>query len=111
MQKLVLSDLHESIGGKMVEFAGYYMPVQYEGVKAEHNTVRNAVGVFDVSHMGEVFIKGVEAEDFLQYVTSNDIGKLSSGEIQYSCMPNGKGGIVDDLLVYKLAESSYFIGS
>jgi aminomethyltransferase len=109
MQKLVLSDLHESIGGKMVEFAGYYMPVQYEGVKAEHNTVRNAVGVFDVSHMGEVFIKGVEAEDFLQYVTSNDISKLSSGEIQYSCMPNGKGGIVDDLLVYKLAESSYLL--
>ena len=109
MKKLVLSDLHESIGGKMVDFAGYSMPVQYEGVKAEHNTVRNAVGVFDVSHMGEIFVKGVEAEDFLQYVTSNDISKLSSGEIQYSCMPNGKGGIVDDLLVYKLAEFSYLL--
>jgi aminomethyltransferase len=109
MKKLVLSDLHESIGGKMVDFAGYSMPVQYEGVKAEHNTVRNAVGVFDVSHMGEIFVKGVEAEDFLQYVTSNDISKLSSGEVQYSCMPNGKGGIVDDLLVYKLAESSYLL--
>ena len=109
MRSLVLSDLHESIGGKMVEFAGYYMPVQYEGVKAEHNTVRNAVGVFDVSHMGEIFVKGVEAEDFLQYVTSNDISQLSPGKIQYSCMPNGKGGIVDDLLVYKLAEFSYLL--
>ena len=93
----------------MVEFAGYYMPVQYEGVKVEHQAVRNAVGVFDVSHMGEIFVKGAEAEDFLQYVTSNDVSQLSSGEIQYSCMPNGKGGIVDDLLVYKLAESSYFL--
>jgi len=109
MQKLVLSDLHKSIGGKMVDFAGYYMPVQYEGVKAEHHTVRSSVGVFDVSHMGEIFVKGVEAEDLLQYVTSNDISQLSPGEIQYSCMPNGKGGIVDDLLVYKLAESSYLL--
>jgi len=109
MKKLVLSDLHESIGGKMVDFAGYSMPVQYEGVKAEHQTVRTAVGVFDVSHMGEVFVKGAEAEDFLQYVTSNDISQLSPGKIQYSCMPNGKGGIVDDLLVYKLAESSYLL--
>jgi len=109
MKRLVLSDLHESIGGKMVDFAGYYMPVQYEGVKAEHQTVRTAVGVFDVSHMGEIFVKGAEAEDLLQYVTSNDISQLSPGEIQYSCMPNGKGGIVDDLLVYKLAETSYLL--
>lgn len=109
MQKLVLSDLHESIGGKMVEFAGYYMPVQYEGVKVEHQAVRSAVGVFDVSHMGEIFVKGVGAEDFLQYVTSNDISKLNSGDIQYSCMPNGTGGIIDDLLVYKLAKSSYLL--
>jgi len=109
MQKLVLSDLHKSIGGKMVNFAGYYMPVQYEGVKAEHQTVRTAVGVFDVSHMGEIFVKGVGAEDFLQYVTSNDISKLNSGDIQYSCMPNGTGGIIDDLLVYKLAENSYLL--
>ena len=109
MKKLVLSDLHESIGGKMVDFAGYYMPVQYEGVKAEHYTVRNEVGVFDVSHMGEIFVKGVEAEDFLQYVTSNDVSKLTPGKIQYSCMPNGEGGIVDDLLVYKLAVSSYLL--
>jgi aminomethyltransferase len=109
MKKLVLSDLHESIGGKMVDFAGYYMPVQYEGVKVEHQTVRSAVGVFDVSHMGEIFVKGAEAEDFLQYITSNDISQLSPGKIQYSCMPNGKGGIVDDLLIYKLAESSYLL--
>jgi aminomethyltransferase len=109
MKKLVLSDMHEIIGGKMVDFAGYSMPVQYEGVKAEHNTVRNAVGVFDVSHMGEIFVKGAGAEAFLQYVTSNDISQLSPGKIQYSCMPNGKGGIVDDLLVYKLDESSYLL--
>ena len=109
MKKLVLSDLHESIGGKMVGFSGYYMPVQYEGVKAEHQIVRTAVGVFDVSHMGEIFVKGAGAEDFLQYVTSNDISQLSPGKIQYSCMPNGKGGIVDDLLVYKLAETSYLL--
>lgn len=109
MKKLILSNLHESIGGKMVDFAGYYMPVQYEGVKAEHQTVRTAVGVFDVSHMGEIFVKGAEVDDFLQYVTSNDIIQLSPGEIQYSCMPNGKGGIVDDLLVYKLAETSYLL--
>ena len=110
MQKLVLSELHEKIGGKMVDFAGYYMPVQYaEGVKAEHHSVRNEVGVFDVSHMGEIFVKGVEAEDFLQYVTSNDVSKLTPGKIQYSCIPNGEGGIVDDLLVYKLAESSYLL--
>ena len=79
MRSLVLSDVHESIGGKMVEFAGYYMPVQYEGVKAEHNTVRNAVGVFDVSHMGEVFVSGDKALDFLQYITSNDVSKLTPG--------------------------------
>ncbi len=109
MKKLVLSDLHESIGGKMVDFVGYYMPVQYEGVKAEHHTVRTRVGVFDVSHMGEIFVNGEDAEDFLQYVTSNDVSKLIPGKIQYSCMPNGKGGIVDDLLVYKLAESSYLL--
>ena len=109
MKRLALSDLHKKLGGKMVDFAGYYMPVQYEGVKAEHQTVRTAVGVFDVSHMGEIFVKGAEAEDFLQYVTSNDISQLSPGKIQYSCMPNGKGGIVDDLLVYKLAEFSYLL--
>ena len=109
MKKLVLSETHEELDGKMVDFSGYYMPIQYKGVTAEHLAVRESVGIFDVSHMGEIFVKGAGAEDFLQYVTSNDISQLSPGKIQYSCMPNGKGGIVDDLLVYKLAETSYLL--
>ena len=109
MKKLVLSDLHESIGGKMVEFAGYYMPVQYEGVKAEHNTVRNAVGVFDVSHMGEVFVSGDKSLDFLQYITSNNVSKLIPGKVQYTCLPNTNGGIVDDFLLYMIAENNYLL--
>ena len=110
MQKLVLSDLHESIGGKMVDFAGYKMPVQYiDGVIAEHNAVRNAVGVFDVSHMGEVFISGDYSLDFLQYITSNDVSMLQPGQVQYTCLPNDTGGIVDDFLLYMLDESSYLL--
>ena len=109
MKQLVLSDIHESIGGKMVEFAGYNMPVQYEGVKAEHHRVRNEVGVFDVSHMGEVFVTGEKALDFLQYITSNDVSKLTPGKIQYTCLPNTDGGIVDDFLLYMLAENSYLL--
>ena len=109
MKQLVLSDIHESIGGKMIEFAGYNMPVQYEGVKAEHHTVRNEVGVFDVSHMGEVFVTGEKALDFLQYITSNDVSKLTPGKIQYTCLPNTDGGIVDDFLLYMLAENSYLL--
>ncbi len=109
MKKLVLSDIHESLGGKMVEFAGYNMPVQYEGVKAEHNTVRNEVGVFDVSHMGEVVVSGNKALDFLQYITTNDVSKLSPGQIQYTCLPNADGGIVDDFLLYMIAENNYLL--
>ncbi|MBT6014141.1 MAG: glycine cleavage system aminomethyltransferase GcvT [Flavobacteriales bacterium] len=109
MKKLVLSDKHESLGGKMVEFAGYLMPVQYEGVKAEHASVRDSVGVFDVSHMGEIFVSGKNSEDFLQYITSNDVSKLTVGKVQYSCFPNNKGGIVDDLLVYKIEENKYML--
>ena len=109
MKKLVLSDKHESLGGKMVEFAGYLMPVQYEGVKAEHASVRDSVGVFDVSHMGEIFVSGKNSEDFLQYITSNDVSKLTVGKVQYSCFPNNKGGIVDDLLVYKIEENEYML--
>ena len=110
MKKLVLSDLHESIGGKMVDFAGYCMPVQYtEGVKAEHHTVRNSVGVFDVSHMGELFVSGDKALDFLQYITSNDVSKLTPGKIQYTCLPNTNGGIVDDFLLYMIAENNYLL--
>ena len=109
MKQLVLSEIHESIGGKMVEFAGYYMPVQYEGVKAEHHTVRNEVGVFDVSHMGEVFISGKKALDFLQYITANDVSKLTPGKIQYTCLPNDEGGIVDDFLLYMIEENKYLL--
>ena len=109
MKKLILSDKHESLGGKMVEFAGYLMPVQYEGVKAEHASVRDSVGVFDVSHMGEIFVSGKNSEDFLQYITSNDVSKLTVGKVQYSCFPNNKGGIVDDLLVYKIEENEYML--
>ena len=88
MKQLVLSDLHKDLGGKMVEFAGYNMPVQYEGVKFEHHTVRNEVGVFDVSHIGEVFVSGDKSLDFLQYITTNDVSNLEPGKIQYTCFPN-----------------------
>ena len=93
----------------MVEFAGYYMPVQYEGVIAEHETVRKGVGVFDVSHMGEIWVKGPKALDFVQRITSNDASALLDGKVQYSCFPNGKGGIVDDLLVYRINAESYLL--
>ena len=93
----------------MVEFAGYYMPVQYEGVIAEHETVRKGVGVFDVSHMGEIWVKGLKALDFVQRITSNDASVLADGKVQYSCFPNGKGGIVDDLLVYRINAESYLL--
>ena len=110
MRKLVLSDVHESIGGKMVEFAGYLMPVQYsDGVKLEHKTVRESVGVFDVSHMGEVFVSGSNSLDFLQYITSNDVSKLSPGKVQYTCLPNDSGGIVDDFLLYMIEENTYLL--
>ena len=110
MKKLVLSDLHESLGSKMVEFAGYFMPIQYEmGVKEEHRIVREEVGVFDVSHMGEVFISGEKALDFLQYITSNDVLKLTPGKVQYTCLPNFDGGIVDDLLLYMFEENKYLL--
>ena len=109
MKQLVLSEIHQSLGGKMVEFAGYYMPIQYEGVKAEHHTVRNEVGVFDVSHMGEVFVSGKKAIDFLQYITTNDVSKLTPGKIQYTCLPNADGGIVDDFLLYMIGENNYLL--
>ncbi|PTM03843.1 MAG: glycine cleavage system aminomethyltransferase GcvT [Bacteroidetes bacterium] len=109
MKKLILDQVHQDLGGKMVDFAGYNMPVQYEGLNAEHLHVRSAVGVFDVSHMGEFFVEGPQALDFLQKVSSNDVSKLTPGKIQYSCLPNDKGGIVDDLLIYCLAENSYLL--
>ena len=110
MKKLVLSDVHESLGGKMVDFAGYYMPVQYsKGVNLEHQIVREEVGVFDVSHMGEVFVSGENSLDFLQSITSNDVSKLTVGKVQYTCLPNADGGIVDDFLLYKIEENKYLL--
>lgn len=109
MKNTALSSVHEALGAKMVPFAGYNMPVQYEGLNAEHKTVRENVGVFDVSHMGEFKVQGPGSLDLLQKVTSNDVSKLVDGKIQYSCLPNGKGGIVDDLLVYRIAEDDYML--
>ena len=109
MKETVFRSIHEQMGGKMVEFAGFYMPVQYEGLSAEHIHVRTKVGVFDVSHMGEFTVKGDKALDFIQYITTNDVAALHPGKVQYSCFPNGKGGIVDDLLVYQIAENDYLL--
>jgi aminomethyltransferase len=102
LKKIALSHVHEALGGKMVPFAGYLMPVQYTGINDEHLAVRNSVGVFDVSHMGEFLVRGPGALDLIQKVTTNDASKLAVGKVQYSCLPNGKGGIVDDLLVYRM---------
>lgn len=99
---IALNDIHEALGAKMVPFAGFQMPVQYSGVNDEHLTVRKAVGLFDVSHMGEFIVRGPQALDLLQKVMSNDASKLSPGKVQYTCMPNETGGIVDDLLVYEM---------
>jgi aminomethyltransferase len=109
MKNTALTHIHESLGAKMVPFAGYNMPVQYEGVNAEHLTVRNGVGVFDVSHMGEFFLEGKNALALIQKVTSNDASKLFDGKVQYSCLPNNDGGIVDDLLVYRINEEKYML--
>lgn len=109
MKKTALYDKHVSLGAKIVPFAGYEMPVSYSGIIEEHQTVREHVGIFDVSHMGEFIIKGDGALNLIQRVTSNDVTKLKDGDAQYSCLPNGKGGIVDDLLVYKLAEEEYML--
>ena len=109
MKQTVFKETHEKLGAKMVEFAGFYMPIQYEGVSAEHLHVRSKVGVFDVSHMGEFTVKGPKALDLLQYITSNDVAALFPGKVQYSCFPNGNGGIVDDLLVYNIAENDYLL--
>jgi aminomethyltransferase len=109
MKNTALTHIHENLGAKMVPFAGYNMPVQYEGVNAEHEIVRNGVGVFDVSHMGEFFLKGKNALALIQKVTSNDASKLVDGKAQYSCLPNNDGGIVDDLIVYKIADNHYML--
>lgn len=109
LKKVALNDIHEGLGAKMVPFAGYNMPVRYSSDLEEHNTVRNGVGVFDVSHMGEFVLEGPDALDLIQRVTSNDASKLVDGQAQYSCLPNEDGGIVDDLLVYRLKEEQYML--
>lgn len=109
MKNTALTSTHETLGAKMVPFAGFNMPVQYEGVNIEHETVRNAVGVFDVSHMGEFLIEGAGALSLIQKISSNDASKLTIGKAQYSCMPNETGGIVDDLIIYKVKENTYLL--
>jgi aminomethyltransferase len=109
VKNTALTKTHEALGAKMVLFAGYNMPVSYEGVNIEHETVRNGVGVFDVSHMGEFLVGGPKALELIQKVTSNDASKLSIGKAQYSCLPNETGGIVDDLIVYKIKEEQYLL--
>ena len=109
MKNITLNDTHVALGAKMVPFAGFNMPVQYKGVNVEHETVRNAVGVFDVSHMGEFLISGPNAIDLIQKISTNDASTLTVGRAQYSCMPNGKGGIVDDLIIYKIKDEQYLL--
>lgn len=109
MKNTALTQLHISLGAKMVPFAGYNMPVSYSGLNEEHLTVRNGVGVFDVSHMGEFRLKGEKVLDLIQLVTTNDASKLTDGKVQYSCLPNDKGGIVDDLLVYRYKADEYYL--
>lgn len=109
MKNTALTDKHISLGAKMVPFAGYNMPVQYAGINVEHDTVRNNVGVFDVSHMGEFILKGDGALELIQQVISNDASKLFDGKILYACLPNLEGGIVDDLLVYRIDEKTYML--
>jgi len=108
-KQVPLNDLHKKLGAKMVPFAGYNMPVRYSSDIEEHMTVRNGVGVFDVSHMGEFKVEGPHALDLIQRITSNDASKLIDGQAQYTCLPNEQGGIVDDLIVYRIKENDYFI--
>ena len=109
MKSVALNDIHIELGAKMVPFAGFNMPVQYSGINIEHETVRNGVGVFDVSHMGEFILKGDGALDLIQRVCSNDASVLFDGKVQYSCLPNEHGGIVDDLLVYRINEKAFML--
>jgi aminomethyltransferase len=109
MKNTAFTRFHQEAGAKMVPFAGYNMPVEYSGITEEHLTVREKVGVFDVSHMGEFWVTGPYSLQYLQYITSNDVSVLYDGKIQYSCFPNGKGGIVDDLLVYRFSKEKYLL--
>lgn len=109
MKNTVFTKFHVELGARMLPFAGYNMPIEYTGINDEHITVREKLGVFDVSHMGEIWVTGPNALDFIQYVTSNDASVLVDGKIQYSCFPNGKGGIVDDLLVYRFNNEKFLL--
>lgn len=109
MKNTALSHIHEALGAKMAPFAGYNMPITYEGINAEHLSVRNSIGVFDVSHMGEFHLKGENSLALIQKLTSNDAAKLFDGKVQYSCLPNDDGGIVDDLLVYRIHADEYML--
>ncbi len=109
MKVTPFTDYHIANGARMAEFAGYNMPIEFSGINDEHLTVRNGAGVFDVSHMGEIWIKGEKALDLLQLITTNDVSKLYDGKVQYSCMPNGRGGIVDDILVYRFSATKYML--
>ena len=109
MKTTPFTEYHIAAGAKMAEFAGYNMPIEFSGINNEHNAVREGAGVFDVSHMGEIWVKGPRAFDFLQHVTTNDVGALYDGRVQYSALPNGRGGIVDDILVYRIDEVTYLL--
>lgn len=109
MKNTAFTKFHQEAGARMMPFAGYNMPVEYSGINDEHITVREKVGVFDVSHMGEFMVTGPSVLSYLQYITSNDVASLVDGKVQYSCFPNGKGGIVDDLLVYRYNEEKYLL--
>lgn len=109
MKTTAFTIFHEALGAKMVPFAGYNMPVTFEGINVEHETVRKGVGVFDVSHMGEFWVKGPKAFEFVQRISTNDVAKLEDGKVQYTCFPNGKGGIVDDFLVYRIDAETYLL--
>jgi len=109
MKYTAFNEIHKKLGGRLVPFAGFEMPVEYSGINDEHITVREKLGIFDVSHMGEIWVKGPNAKAFVQKVTTNDVNLLFPGKIQYSCFPNGKGGIVDDLLVYFYEPTKYLL--
>jgi len=109
MKTTALNHIHHLLGAKMVPFAGYEMPVSYKGVNIEHETVRQHLGVFDVSHMGEFFVEGKDALALIQKVTTNDASKLADGQAQYTCMPNSTGGIVDDLIIYKFNDEKFMM--
>jgi len=109
MKTTALNKMHREMGGKMVEFVGFDMPVQFEGINIEHETVRTKLGVFDVSHMGEFWVEGPKAFSLVQKVSTNDVAALHDGKVQYSCFPNGKGGIVDDFLCYRFGEEKYLL--